>query len=140
MRGPIVMNGYWNRPEETATVFRHGWLHTGDIARRDDDGFLTIVDRAKDVIISGGFNVYAREVEDVIAAHEAVASVAVIGIPDERWGEAVTAFVVLGEPADPEELRAWCRERLAPHEVPKRVVPVDELPRNAAGKLVRDRL
>jgi acyl-CoA synthetase (AMP-forming)/AMP-acid ligase II len=136
VRGPIVMNGYWNRPDETATVFRHGWLHTGDIARRDDDGFLTIVDRAKDVIVSGGFNVYAREVEDVIAAHEAVASVAVIGIPDERWGEAVTAVVVRrpGMDVTDAELIAVVRERKGGVHAPKSVEFVDALPVSALGK------
>ena len=94
VRGVIVTDGYWKRDELTAETFRNGWLHTGDMATRDDDGYLYIVDRKKDMIISGGFNVYPREVEDVLCAHPGVAMAAVIGIPDERWGEAVKALVV----------------------------------------------
>ena len=95
VRGPLVMQGYWNKPEQTAEALAGGWLHTGDIAREDEDGFYTIVDRKKDMIVTGGFNVFPREVEDVISSHPAVANVAVIGVPDERWGEAVKAVVVL---------------------------------------------
>ncbi len=95
VRGPLVMRGYWNKPEQTAEALAGGWLHTGDIAREDEDGFYTIVDRKKDMVVTGGFNVFPREVEDVISAHPAVANVAVIGVPDERWGEAVKAVVVL---------------------------------------------
>ncbi len=95
VRGPLVMQGYWNKPEQTAEALAGGWLHTGDIAREDEDGFYTIVDRKKDMIVTGGFNVFPREVEDVISSHPAVANVAVIGVPDDRWGEAVKAVVVL---------------------------------------------
>ena len=95
VRGTLVMDGYWKRPEATAEAFRGGWLHTGDVAIRDAEGYLYIVDRTKDMIISGGFNIYPREVEDALMAHHAVASAAVIGIPDDKWGEAVKAFVVL---------------------------------------------
>ena len=95
MRGPLVMKGYKDMPAETAEAFAGGWLHTGDIGRLDDEGFLYIVDRSKDMIVSGGFNVFPREVEDVLSGHDAVAQVAVIGVPDERWGEAVKAVVVL---------------------------------------------
>ena len=93
--GPLLAGGYWNLPEETAETFRDGWMHTGDVAREDEDGFWYIVDRTKDMIVTGGFNVFPREVEDVVAEHPAVAQVGVIGTPDEKWGEAVTAIVVL---------------------------------------------
>ena len=95
VRGPLVMQGYWNKPDQTAEALAGGWLHTGDIAREDEHGFYTIVDRKKDMIVTGGFNVFPREVEDVISSHPAVANVAVIGVPDDRWGEAVKAVVVL---------------------------------------------
>ncbi len=94
VRGPLVMKGYLHKPEQTAEAFAGGWLHTGDVARADDEGFLYIVDRKKDMIVTGGFNVYPREVEDVISSHPAVSAVAVIGVPDEKWGEAVKAVVV----------------------------------------------
>ena len=95
MRGALVMNGYWKRPDATEEAFRGGWLHTGDVAVQDEDGYYYIVDRIKDMIISGGFNIYPREVEDALMSHPAVASAAVIGVPDDKWGEAVKAFVVL---------------------------------------------
>ena len=98
--GPLLAGGYWNLPDETAETFRDGWMHTGDVAREDEDGFWFIVDRTKDMIVTGGFNVFPREVEDVVAEHPAVAQVGVIGVPDERWGEAVTAIVVLREGAE----------------------------------------
>ena len=99
-RGPLVMKGYWNKPEETAAALQGGWLHTGDVAREDEHGFYTIVDRKKDMIVSGGFNVFPREIEDVLSTHPAVAAAAVIGVPDEKWGEAVKAVVVLRPGAD----------------------------------------
>ncbi len=95
VRGPLVMDGYWKRPDANAETLRGGWLHTGDVAVRDEEGYFYIVDRTKDMIISGGFNIYPREVEDALMSHPAVASAAVIGIPDDKWGEAVKAFVVL---------------------------------------------
>ena len=112
-RGPIVMKGYWKKPEETAAAFTGGWLHTGDVAREDEHGFLTIVDRKKDMIVSGGFNVFPREVEDVISMHPAVAAVGVIGVPDEKWGEAVKAIVVprADMAIDADELIALVKER-----------------------------
>ena len=131
VRGPMVARG---------ALSDDGWLHTGDRGRLDAQGLLHLEGRIKDLIVTGGENVAPALVEGTLTAHPAVADAGVVGMPDPDWGEAVTAFVVLREPVDPEELRAWCRERLAPHEVPKRVVPVDELPRNAAGKLMRDRL
>jgi acyl-CoA synthetase (AMP-forming)/AMP-acid ligase II len=136
VRGPVVMDGYWNRPDETDHVLRGGWLHTGDVARRDDDGYITIVDRKKDMIVTGGFNVYAREVEDTLAEHPAVAAVAVIGVPDERWGEAVTAMIVArpGCGVTVDELVALVRDRKGPVHAPKRVEFLDTLPVTPLGK------
>jgi fatty-acyl-CoA synthase len=136
VRGPLVMAGYWNRPEETAQAFRHGWLHTGDLARRDAAGFLYIVDRSKDMIVSGGFNVFPREVEDVLTTHPAVAAAGVIGVPDEGWGEAVKAVVVLrpGMAATEAELIALVRDRKGPVQAPKSVDFVDALPVTGLGK------
>ena len=137
VRGPLVMQGYWNKPEETAQAFRHGWLYTGDMARRDADGYLYIVDRSKDMIISGGFNVYPREVEDVLSQHPAVASAAVVGIPDAKWGEAVHAQVVLraGASVAAEELMALVRERKGAVQAPKSIEFVAALPVTGLGKL-----
>jgi acyl-CoA synthetase (AMP-forming)/AMP-acid ligase II len=136
VRGRLVMDGYWRRPEDTAEAFRHGWLHTGDMARRDAEGFLYIVDRAKDMVISGGFNVYPREVEDVLTEHPAVAMAAVIGVPDDKWGEAVKAVVVLklGAQADADELIALVRQRKGPVQAPKSVDFADALPVTPLGK------
>jgi len=141
VRGPLVMKGYWNKPEETAQALRHGWLYTGDMARRDADGYLYIVDRSKDMIISGGFNVYPREVEDMLSQHPSVASAAVVGVPDVQWGEAVRALVVLrpGAQVDPvalaTELMAWVRERKGAVQAPKAIDFVDALPMTGLGKL-----
>ena len=141
--GPLLASGYWNLPDETAATFRDGWLHTGDIAREDEDGFWYIVDRTKDMIVTGGFNVFPREVEDVIAEHPAVAQVGVIGVPDEKWGEAVTAVVVLrpGESGDEatlarvtEEIQASVKEHKGSVQSPKQVVFRDELPLTPLGK------
>lgn len=136
VRGPLVMLGYWNKPEETEKALRHGWLHTGDMARRDADGFLYIVDRSKDLIITGGFNVFPREVEDVLTRHPAVAAAAVIGVPDEKWGEAVKAVVVLkaGETVAPEALIALVREHKGTVQAPKSVDFVATLPVTGLGK------
>ena len=135
-RGPLVMAGYWNKPEETEKAFRHGWLHTGDLARRDADGFLYIVDRSKDMIITGGFNVFPREVEDVLTRHPAVAAAAVIGVPDPKWGEAVKAVVVprAGSRPSAEELIALVRDAKGAVHAPKSVDFVDELPVTGLGK------
>ncbi len=135
-RGPQVMAGYLDKPEETAEAFKYDWLHTGDVAIRNPDGFLRIVDRKKDMIVSGGFNVFAREVENVIAAHPGVAQVAVIGVPHEKWGEAVTAIVVAAgdETPDPSELIAMVREEKGPVQAPKSVHFVDSIPLSAVGK------
>jgi fatty-acyl-CoA synthase len=137
VRGPLVMQGYWNKPDETAQAFRHGWLYTGDRARRDADGYLYIVDRSKDMIISGGFNVYPREVEDVLATHPAVSAAAVVGVPDPKWGEAVRALVVLraGASVPAEELIALVRERKGAVYAPKAIDFVASLPVTGLGKL-----
>lgn len=134
--GPSIMNGYWRKPQETADAFRGGWLHTGDLARRDDQGFMYIVDRHKDMIVSGGFNVYPREVEDVLTAHPAVAQAAVIGIPDGKWGEAVKAVVVKRDNAtvDEQELIALVKEKKGAVAAPKTVDFAEALPLTALGK------
>jgi fatty-acyl-CoA synthase len=136
VRGPLVMAGYWNKPEETAAALEGGWLHTGDVAVQDEQGFLTIVDRKKDLIITGGFNVYPREVEDVLTTHPAVAAAAVIGVPDDKWGEAVKAVVQLREAAGvaADELIALVRDTKGPVYAPKTVDVVDELPITDVGK------
>jgi fatty-acyl-CoA synthase len=141
-RSPQLCEGYWDKPEETAEAFRDGWFHSGDLVRIDEQGFITVVDRIKDVINTGGILVASREVEDVLYAHPAVAEVAVIGTPDDHWIEAVTAFVVLRDGQDPSgfdpgELIAHAKERLARFKVPKAVHLVDELPRNQSGKLLK---
>jgi fatty-acyl-CoA synthase len=140
VRGPLVSGGYWNRPEQTAELFAHGWLHTGDIARRDAEGFFTIVDRKKDMVISGGFNIFPREVEDVLSTHPAVAAAAVIGVPDDKWGEAVKAVVVRRPGvATPEgalvaELTSLVKERKGAHHAPKSIDFVDAIPVSPLGK------
>jgi fatty-acyl-CoA synthase len=136
-RGPAVMEEYWRKPELTAEAFAHGWLHTGDVARMDERGYLTIVDRTKDMIISGGFNVFPREVEDALTSHSAVAVAAVFGVPDEKWGEAVTAAVVLrpGATATPAELAEHVRDRKGAVQTPKAVHVVEALPTTAVGKI-----
>lgn len=142
VRGPNVFSGYWRKPEETASAFRDGWFRTGDVAYRDEDGYLNIVDRAKDLVIVSGFNVYPKEVEEAIAAHPGVAECTVIGEPDERSGEAVKAFVVPAPGADltPEEVMEACRRRLARFKWPKDVEIVPELPKHVTGKVLRRRL
>jgi O-succinylbenzoic acid--CoA ligase len=139
VQGPTVTPGYWNRPNATAHTLRDGWLHTGDLGYRDADGYLYVVDRRDDLILSGGENVYPAEVEATLLAHPAVAEAGVIGIPDAQWGQAVQAAIVLraGQAATVDELRAWCRERLAGYKVPRTIVFMESLPRNAAGKLLR---
>jgi long-chain acyl-CoA synthetase len=137
--GPTVMSGYLRRPEATAQALRGGWLHTGDLGRMDPDGYLTLVDRAKDVVISGGYNVYPREVEDVLVTDPAVADAAVVGVPDPDWGERVVAFVVPSGQArpDPQALDARCLAAIARHKRPKEYVIVDALPRNPTGKVLK---
>lgn len=137
LRAGFTMNGYWGQPALTAEALRDGWLHTGDLATRDDRGFLYVVDRKKDMIISGAFNIYPRDVEEVIAADAAVSAVAVIGVPDDRWGEAVNAFVVArpDRAVDVDGLKAAVRDRRGAHQVPKQVHLVDALPLTAIGKV-----
>ncbi|HHW50366.1 MAG TPA: long-chain fatty acid--CoA ligase, partial [Pseudoclavibacter sp.] len=137
-----VMKGYWNTPEETAQVLSSdGWLLTGDIATMDEQGFLRIVDRKKDLIVVGGFNVYPNEVEAVIASHPLVGDVGVIGVPDEYSGEAVRAYVVRRDPSLTEdELTQWCRKRLTGYKRPRRFIFVSELPKSAVGKVLRRQL
>lgn len=139
VRGPLVMEGYWNRPEETAAAFQYDWLHSGDMARRDAGGFLTLVDRKKDMLISGGFNVYPREVEDVIAAHPAVAQCCVVGSPHPKWGEAVTAVVVLrtGASTTAEEISAWVKAAKGSTMAPKIVEFIPAMPLTTVGKVDR---
>jgi long-chain acyl-CoA synthetase len=141
-RGPNFMRGYWNKPEETAAALRDGWYWSGDLGYRDADGYIFLVDRAKDMIISGGENVYSVEVEDALMSHPAVLEVAVIGVPDEKWGERVHAFVVrkadMSVPA--EQLITACRERIAGFKVPRSIDFVDELPRSGAGKILKREL
>jgi fatty-acyl-CoA synthase len=136
VRGPLVMEGYLNKPEQTAEVFEGGWLHTGDVAVRSPDGFLRIVDRKKDMIISGGFNIYAREVEDVIVDVPGVRQAAVIGVPHEKWGETVMAVVVRepGRDVSPDEIANAVRAKKGSVQAPKRVEFVDALPLSAVGK------
>jgi fatty-acyl-CoA synthase len=136
------MRGYWNRPEETGDALRRGWLRTGDVAVVSPDGYLTIVDRKKDVIVSGGENVSSVQVENAIAEHPAVFEVAVVGMPDERWGEVPRAWVALkpGASATEDELIAWVRDRLAHFKAPKQVVFVDELPKGGTGKILKQEL
>jgi acyl-CoA synthetase (AMP-forming)/AMP-acid ligase II len=151
VRGPQVCAGYWDDPDATAAGIVDGWLHTGDIGTLDADGLLTVVDRAKDLVVTGGENVSSLEVESAVGTHQQVASVAVVGLPDDRWGEAVTAVVVPRPGLDagqlaalPDEVATHAAERLAGYKKPKRVVVVDELPVNAGGKVdkraLRDRL
>jgi long-chain acyl-CoA synthetase len=142
VRGANVMLGYYGLPEETARALRGGWLHTGDVGRLDGDGFLFIVERKKDLIIRGGFNVYPREVEDVLYAHPQVAEAAVVGVRDALMGEDVLAFVVLrrGESADPAAIMAFCETRLARYKCPKQIRFVDALPKSPVGKILRREL
>jgi fatty-acyl-CoA synthase len=135
LRGPTVFAGYWQRPDETAAVFSGEWFHSGDLGMRDAEGFVTLVDRLKDMIITGGENVYPVEVEQVLHRHPQIEDVAVIGVGDPQWGEAVVAIVVGA--VEPDEVIAFARERIAHFKAPGRVEIVDELPRNATGKLLK---
>jgi acyl-CoA synthetase (AMP-forming)/AMP-acid ligase II len=139
VRGDVVMSGYWRNPEATRRSLRGGWLHTGDIGRFDHHGRLWLLDRSHDIIISGGTNIYPREVEETLLAHPTVAEASVFGVPDDLWGESVVAAVVTvpGEAVSEQELIRFCRERIASFKKPKRVLFVDELPKNAYGKVLR---
>ena len=139
IRGHNVMKGYWGKPEATAGVMRDGWFHSGDLAKVDEDGYFFIVDRKKDMIIRGGYNVYPREVEEVLYEHPAVAEAAVVAVPDREWGEEVGACVALkpGERIDPDQLRAYVKERVAAYKYPRHVWLVNELPKGPTGKILK---
>ena len=139
IRGPQLMQGYWNRDGATADALRGGWMHTGDAGVLDAEGYLYVQDRVKDMIISGGENIYPREIEDVLYLHEAVAEAAVIGVPDDKWGEAVKAVVVLkqGSSASPDEIMDFCAGRLGGYKRPRTVDFIDALPRNLSGKVLK---
>ncbi len=139
IRGPNVMKGYWNRPDATAEAIVDGWFHSGDLAREDEDGYFFIVDRKKELIVRGGYNVYPREVEEVLYEHPAVREAVVIGVPDESMGEEVGAAIALkeGEDASEEEIRAFVREQVAGYKYPRRIWFVDELPKGPTGKILK---
>jgi long-chain acyl-CoA synthetase len=141
-RGHNVMKGYFNKPEETEKTLQNGWLHSGDIAIKDEDGFYYIVDRTKDMIIRGGFNVYPREVEEIMIKHEAVSLVAIIGVPHEEHGEEIKAFVVLkgGQSASEPDLIAWTKERIASYKYPRHIEFLSSLPMSATGKILKKEL
>jgi acyl-CoA synthetase (AMP-forming)/AMP-acid ligase II len=142
VRGEVVMKGYWRNPQATADTLRGGWLHTGDLGIMDERGYVYILDRAKDMIISGGENIYSREIEDVILRHPAVHEVAVIGVPDETWGEAIKAIVALkeGQQATKEDIINFCKEHLASFKKPKSVEFIDAIPKNPYGKVLKREL
>lgn len=142
IRGHNIMKGYYDRPDATAEVMRDGWFRSGDLARRDEDGFYYIVDRAKDMIIRGGFNVYPREVEEVLMTHPDVSLAAVVGVPDESHGEEIKAFVILNEGAKATgpELVAWCKEQMAAYKYPRVIEVADSLPMTATGKILKREL
>jgi fatty-acyl-CoA synthase len=137
-----VLSGYWGLPEATAAAFTDGWFHTGDVGRFDEGGYLFIVDRKKDMILSGGENIYPREVEEALYGHPAVLEAAVVGAPDPTWGEKVVAVVCTrpGQSVEGAELITFCRERIASYKKPKHVVFLDVLPRNASGKVLKREL
>jgi long-chain acyl-CoA synthetase len=139
VQGPNVMKGYLNQPGASAEALRGGWLHTGDLAKIDEDGYVFIVDRKKDMILTGGFNIYPREVEEALYAHPSVSEAAVIGLPDEEKGELATAFIILKQDhtSTEEEIISFCRERIAVYKAPRKVIFVQELPRSPAGKILK---
>jgi acyl-CoA synthetase (AMP-forming)/AMP-acid ligase II len=142
VRGEVVMKGYWKNPTATAETLRGGWLHTGDLGIMDEKGYVYILDRVKDMIISGGENIYSREIEDVILKHPAVFEVTVIGVPDEKWGESVKAFVALkqGHKATEEEIINFCKDNLASFKKPKSVEFIEVIPKNPYGKVLKREL
>ena len=142
LRGEVVMKGYYKNPKATAETIRHGWLHTGDLGKMDERGYIYLLDRSKDMLISGGENIYCREIEDIIARHPTVYEVAVIGVPDEKWGEAVKAVVSLkpGIKASEQEIIDFCKQYLASYKKPKSVDFVDELPKSSYGKILKREL
>jgi len=142
LKGPQVSRGYYNRPQETAQSFRDGWFYTGDIGYMDEEGYLFIVDRKKDMIIAGGYNIYPREIDEVLYEHPKIQEACAVGIPDPYRGETVKAFIVLkpGESLDEQEIAAYCKEKLAAYKVPKVYEFVDDLPKSAIGKVLRREL
>ena len=143
VRGDVVMSGYWDQPDATAEAIRDGWLHTGDVGSFDADGFLTLRDRSKDLIISGGMNIYPREVEEVLLRHHGVAAVSVVGRPDPEWGEAVVAFVVAADPSalpTVDDLDELCLDHIARYKRPKDYRYVESLPTNNYGKVLKREL
>jgi long-chain acyl-CoA synthetase len=140
-RSPLLFNGYWENPEATAeAITDDGWCTVGDMGRHDDEGYLYLVDRKTDMIISGGVNVFPREIEEVLIAHPSVAEASVIGVPDEEWGEAVKAIVVKSGDVTDADLDSYCRKNLAKYKVPKTFVYLEVLPRNAGGKILKTEL
>ena len=142
LKGPPIMMHYWNMPDETRDTLRDGWLHTGDIAKMDEDGFFWIVDRKKDMIIAGGFNIYPREIDEVLFEHPKVELACALGVPDEYRGETVKAYIVVkaGETLTEDEILAFCRERLTKYKVPKIIEFRDSLPTSIIGKVLRKEL
>jgi acyl-CoA synthetase (AMP-forming)/AMP-acid ligase II len=139
LRGAGLMTGYWGHPEKTAESLLNGWFHTGDIAYRDKRNFLHVIDRRNDMIISGGENIYPREIEAVLGDHPAIPEAAIIGLPDPKWGEVIACVLREDAPAE-KELEAWLRERIAGYKIPRRWFRVPELPRNATGKVLKVQL
>jgi long-chain acyl-CoA synthetase len=139
MRGPFVMKGYWNKPEATADTIKDGWFHTGDIGEVDDDGYYFIVDRKKELVIRGGYNVYPREIEEVLYTHPAVREAAVLGMPHDELGEEVAAVVALkpGAEATPDEIKDFVKQRVAAYKYPRKVWIEDDLPKTATGKILK---
>ncbi len=137
MKGPHVFSGYWNNPTETANTLQHGWLATGDLMTRDEEGYYSVVGRKKDMYVSGGENVYPAQVERILQSHQAVALAAVIGVPDPKWGETGWAFITLhaGRSVSDHELLAWCKHRLATFQCPTRFVTMTDLPIGPSGKI-----
>jgi long-chain acyl-CoA synthetase len=139
IRGHNVMKGYYKKPQATADAFRNGWFHTGDIGRFDEDGYIYIVDRVKDMIIRGGFNVYPREIEETLVSHPDVSLAAVIGVPNDQYGEEIKAFVVMKEGAQSSEeaIKGWAKDNMAAYKYPREIVFRDTLPMNATGKILK---
>jgi long-chain acyl-CoA synthetase len=139
---PYLFNGYWNKPQATLEAWRDGWVTVGDMARRDAEGHIYIVDRKKDMVISGGINIYPREIEDVLLQHPSIAEVAIVGVPDEKWGEKLKAFVVPrpGLALTAEDVLAFCEGRISGIKVPKEVAFIERIPRNANGKVLKTAL
>jgi acyl-CoA synthetase (AMP-forming)/AMP-acid ligase II len=142
LKGETIMKEYYKKPKETAEAIKNNWLYTGDLAVVDEDGYITLVDRSKDMLISGGENIYSVEIENALYEHNAILEAAVIGTPDAKWGEIVTAIVVLkpGNQLTEEEVHVFCRERLAGYKIPRIVEFIDQLPRNASGKVQKFKL